>query len=128
MTVIQFIEREGHAEFAIVPIEIWERLAPLIEDLEDEMLFDQAKSIDDGLRVPASVLDAELSGTHPVKAWREYRGLTQDALSQTSGISTPYLSQIEKGKRTGTAHVLSKIAHALDVSVELLFPKATALP
>ena len=49
MTTIQFIERDGRAEFAVVPIEIWNRVAPLIEDLDDEALFDQAKAADDGL-------------------------------------------------------------------------------
>lgn len=120
MTAIQFIKRDDHIEFAIVPIEIWERVAPLVEDLEDEALFDQAKADDDGSRVPAAVLDAELSGAHPVRAWREYRGLTQDALSEASGISKPYLSQIESGKRAGTIKVLSAFSKALDVPVGLL--------
>jgi DNA-binding XRE family transcriptional regulator len=120
MTTIQFIERDGQAEFAIVPIEIWNRLAPLAEELEDVALFDQAKGADDGSRVPAAVLDAELAGAHPVRAWRDYRGLTQETLSMMSGISKPYLSQIESGKRDGTTKVLSALAKALDVPVALL--------
>ncbi|CAB3798849.1 helix-turn-helix domain-containing protein [Pararobbsia alpina] len=120
MTGIQFIERDGEAEFAVVPIEIWRRVAPLLEDMEDEALFHQAKAADDGARVPAAVLDAELAGVHPIRAWREYRGLTQDALSDAACISKPYLSQIEGGKRDGTAKVLSAISKALNVRVDLL--------
>ncbi len=120
MTAIQFIERDGRAEFAIVPIEIWNRVAPLIEALDDEALFDQAKAADDGFHVPAVVLDAELAGVHPVRAWREYRNLTQDALSEACGISKPYLSQIESGKRNGTFKKLAAIAKALAVPVDIL--------
>jgi hypothetical protein len=63
MTGIQFIERDGEAEFAVVPIEIWRRVAPLLEDMEDEALFYHAKAADDGTRVPLAVLDAELAST-----------------------------------------------------------------
>jgi antitoxin component HigA of HigAB toxin-antitoxin module len=120
MTTIQFIKRDGRAEFAIVPIEIWKRVAPLIEDLDDETLFDQVKAADDGFHVPAAVLDAELAGAHPIRAWREHRNITQDALSEASGISKPYLSQIESGKRNGTTTKLSALARALGVPVDLL--------
>jgi DNA-binding XRE family transcriptional regulator len=120
MTNIQFIERDGEAQFAVVPIEIWKRVASLVEDLDDESLFDQAKASDDGSRVPAAVLDAELAGAHPIRAWREHRGLTQDALSEASGISKPYLSQIESQKRAGTTKVLSAISRVLDVPMDLL--------
>jgi len=83
-------------------------------------LFDQVKAADDGFHVPAAVLDAELAGAHPIRAWREHRNLTQDALSEASGISKPYLSQIESGKRNGTTTKLSALARALGVPVDLL--------
>ena len=53
---------------------------------------------------------------NPIKVWREYRELTQQQLAEIAGISKPYLSQIETGKRIGTAEILSAIAKALDVS------------
>lgn len=120
MTQVQFIERDGHREFAVVPIELWDRVAPLLEDLDDEALFDQAKRADDGTRVPASVLAAELAGDHPVKAWRKFRALTQDALAAKAGISKPYLSQIETGKRAGPFAVMRALAAALEVPVAVL--------
>ncbi|RKP57655.1 helix-turn-helix domain-containing protein [Pararobbsia silviterrae] len=122
MTEIQFIERDGTVEFAVVPIELWNRVASLVEHLDDTALFDRAKAEDDGTRIPAAVLNAELDGAHPIRAWREYRKLTQDALSDASGISKAYLSQIEGGKRTGTAKIYTAIAKALDVSVDVLLP------
>jgi len=39
-------------------------------------------------------------------------------LSEAAGISKPYLSQIETGKRTGTTEVLSAIANALELTID----------
>ncbi|SPA36139.1 Helix-turn-helix transcriptional regulator [Cupriavidus taiwanensis] len=115
MTNIQFIQRDGRREFAVVPIEVWDRVKHLIEASDDVTLFDAATEQDDGFRVPAAVLDAELAGDHPVKAWRNYRRLTQDALARAAGLSKPYLSQIENRSRAGSAEALRRLAQALDV-------------
>ncbi|WP_265922603.1 helix-turn-helix domain-containing protein [Cupriavidus nantongensis] len=120
MTNIQFIQRDGRREFAVVPIEVWDRVKHLIEASDDVTLFDAATEQDDGFRVPAAVLDAELAGDHPVKAWRNYRRLTQDALAQAAGLSKPYLSQIENRARAGSAAALRRLAQALDVPVDIL--------
>ena len=104
----------------MVPIELWDRIKHLAEDLDDETLFDQATAADDGFRIPAAVVDAELAGDHPVRAWRNYRRMTQDALAEATGISKPYLSQIETGQRGGTAELLKKLADALNVPLDLL--------
>ncbi|SDD34266.1 Helix-turn-helix domain-containing protein [Cupriavidus sp. YR651] len=124
MTEIQFIERDGQRTFAVVPIEIWDKVKHLFEDMDDVALYDRAKAADDGVRIPAAVLDAELAGDHPVKAWREYRRLTQDALAQAAGLSTPYLSQIENRKRDGSVDVLHRLAVALEVPLDLLVERA----
>ncbi|KGU99608.1 helix-turn-helix domain-containing protein [Burkholderia pseudomallei] len=120
MTEVQFIEQDGHRAFAVVPIELWDRVKDLIEDLEDDALFAQAKASDDGHRIPAAVLDAELAGDHPVRAWRTHRRMTQDALAAAAGISKPYLSQIETRQRVGTRDVLAKIASVLTVPLDAL--------
>lgn len=120
MTEIQFIERDGRREFAVVPIEIWNRVRHLIEEAGDVALFDAAKAQDSGFRVPAAVLDAELAGDHPIKAWRNYRRMTQDALAQASGLSKPYLSQIENRSRAGSREALRRLAKALNVPCDIL--------
>jgi DNA-binding XRE family transcriptional regulator len=68
--------------------------------------------------IPSSVVYVLMDGQNPVKVWREFRGLTQAQLAAQAGISTPYLSQIESGKRRGTAEVLTKIAKALQVTLD----------
>jgi transcriptional regulator with XRE-family HTH domain len=77
---------------------------------------------DDGVRFPRAVVMAELGGAHPVKAWREHRGLTMQALADAAGVSKPYISQIEGGKRAGTAATLKKLAKVLKVPLDALQP------
>jgi len=92
--------------------------AEFLEDIRD---FDEmSAAIERGEEelIPAEVVHAILDGKNPIKVWREYRSLTQQQLAGKAGISKPYLSQLETGKRTGTTDVLSAIAKALDVSLE----------
>jgi DNA-binding XRE family transcriptional regulator len=117
MTDIQFIERDGKREFAVIPIELYERLAAALEDADAAALADAARAADDGFRIPAAVADALLEGEQPVRVWREQRGLTQDALAAKAGISKGYFCQIETRKRVGALKTLRAIADALAVSV-----------
>jgi DNA-binding XRE family transcriptional regulator len=90
------------------------------EMLEDVQAYDEAKRMlaaGEEL-VPSAVTYAILDGASPVRAWREARGLTQGQLAEAAGISIPYLSQIEAGKRKGSADVLTALARALRVSLD----------
>ncbi len=120
MAGIQFIERNGKREFAVIPIELYERLSAVLEDVDDAALADAARAADDGFRIPAAVVNALLEGEQPVKVWREQRGLTQDALAAKAGISKAYLCKIETRKRVGALKTLRAIADALAVSVNEL--------
>ena len=97
---------------------LFTRMAALLEDLDDEALYDKARAVDDGFRVPGNVVNTILGGTHPVKAWREHVSLTQDALAIKAGISTAYLCQIETGKRQGAVKTLKALAKALGVTLD----------
>jgi DNA-binding XRE family transcriptional regulator len=120
MSKIQYIEEDGHRKFAVVPIELWERLTEDAEELDDVRAYDEVKAKDDGFRIPSKVLDREIETGSAVLAWREHRDLTQDQLAVQAGISKPYLSQIETGKRKGTAATLKKLAAALQVPMDVL--------
>jgi transcriptional regulator with XRE-family HTH domain len=48
-------------------------------------------------------------------------------LAQATGISNPYLSQIERGLRRPSADVLQKIAKSLQISAETLYIQAGIL-
>lgn len=120
MTGIQFIERDGKREFAVIPIELYERLSAALEDADDVALFDAARAANDGFRIPGAVANAILDGEQPVKAWREHRGLTQEALAANVGISKAYLCQIETRKRVGALKTLRAITDALAISMNEL--------
>jgi DNA-binding XRE family transcriptional regulator len=118
---IQIIERDGKPEWAILPYEDYLQLieqAELLKDIRDFDAISAAIERGDEELIPAEVVNAILDGKNPVKVWREHRGLTQQQLADAVGISKPYLSQIETGKRAGTTDVLTGIAKALDVSLE----------
>lgn len=48
-------------------------------------------------------------------------------LAEATGVSNPYLSQIERGLRRPSAEVLQQIAKALQVSAETLYVRAGIL-
>lgn len=68
--------------------------------------------------LPAAVLDAVLDrGVTAVKAWREYRGLTQAELARKAGLSQPFIGKIESGAVYGRPATRKALASALDAPV-----------
>jgi transcriptional regulator with XRE-family HTH domain len=59
-----------------------------------------------------------LDGESPVRVWRGKRGLTQRALAASAGVAVSYLSDIESGRKPGSADAISRLARALGVSME----------
>ncbi len=53
-----------------------------------------------------------------IRSFRTYRKLSVSELAQAAGISQPYLSEIESGKKTGSVDVLKRIAAALKVDLD----------
>ena len=118
---VQIIERDGKPEWAVLPYEVYLQLADEAEMLQDIRDYDSVKTtIEQGKEelIPGEITFALLDGEHPIKVWREYRELTQQQLAELVEISTPYLSQIETNKRTGTTEVLLAIAKALKVRLD----------
>jgi DNA-binding XRE family transcriptional regulator len=118
---IQIIERDGKPEWAVLPYEAYLQLAEDAEMLQDIRDYDRVKAeIEQGEQevIPGEVVNALLDGENPVKVWREFRLLTQQQLATAVGISAPYLSQIEKNRRTGTLEVLTAIAKELQVTLD----------
>jgi antitoxin component HigA of HigAB toxin-antitoxin module len=120
MTRVQVIEKDGKPDFYVVPADLWERVKGLVEDAEDAAAYAEAVARDDGLRYPAAVARAIAAGATPLRAWRDHRSMTLQVLAEAAGLSKPYLSQIESGKRAGTAATLKKLAAALAVPVAAL--------
>jgi DNA-binding XRE family transcriptional regulator len=53
-----------------------------------------------------------------IRTFRKYRGMTVTDLAEAAGISQPYLSEIENGKKTGTVDVLKRIATVLKLDLD----------
>jgi DNA-binding XRE family transcriptional regulator len=65
-----------------------------------------------------------VAGEHPVRVWREHRGLTLGALAREAGIAQSYVSEIEHGRKGGSVRSLAALARVLRVDIEdLLAPE-----
>jgi DNA-binding XRE family transcriptional regulator len=120
---VQIIKQGDKPEWAVVPYEVYLQLIEDAEMLQDVKEYDRVKAaLDAGDEevIPGEVVDAILDGANPIKVWREFRGLSQQDVAERIGISIPYLSQLETGKRRGSFAVLSTLARALGVPLDSL--------
>ncbi|MDN5761891.1 MAG: helix-turn-helix domain-containing protein [Microlunatus sp.] len=62
-----------------------------------------------------------------IAAQRRSAELSLRQLAEQTGVSNPYLSQIERGLRKPSAEVLQQLSKALRVSAETLYVKAGIL-
>jgi DNA-binding XRE family transcriptional regulator len=117
---VQIINKDGRPEWAVLPYDEYVRLKEEAEMMQDIVDYDAAvEALKQGEElIPGDVMFAILDGENPIRVWRHYRDLTQQELADRAGISKPYLSQIETGKRAGTAEVLAAIAGALGVTID----------
>ena len=84
----------------------------------EEMLA--ARDADDGARVPHEVALSIMQGTGPVLAFRKHQGLTLRELSERTGLAVGYLSEIERRRRPGTITAWTRLARALDTTIDVL--------
>ena len=120
MSDVQVIEQDGKPAFYVLPAALWDKVREAVEDAEDALDLARFDAEDDGVRIPLGVVQSTLEGLHLVRAWREHRGLSQQALAAAAGVSKPFISQIESGARTGTTVTLKKLAGALGVPLGAL--------
>jgi len=126
MTKVQFIKISTGDELAVLPREDYERLArqaaEKAEDIGTARLVNQARaSIAAGEPVlPKEIVDRLAAGENPIRAIREWRGMTQKDLALQGGITQGYLSDLESGRRRGPAVRLRGISRVLKVPLDLL--------
>lgn len=56
-----------------------------------------------------------------IKILRKQLGWSQEMLAERTGVSAPYITQIEVGKRTPSLDIVQKLATALGVEYKTLF-------
>ncbi len=114
----QIIEMNGNPAFAVVPVAEWESLLARLEELED---LADARGAAAGESFPVELADRLLAGESPLRVWREYRGLTLQALAESCGVTRQMLSMIERGKSAPSANLLSRLASALRCDMDDLY-------
>jgi transcriptional regulator with XRE-family HTH domain len=66
-------------------------------------------------------MDVKVLVGRNVRRFRLEKGLTQEKLTEDSGVSQQYISELERGARNPTIDTLAKIALALGVTTTDLF-------
>ena len=68
--------------------------------------------------VPFELAERIADGAHPVRAWRDHRGMKAGELAAAAGVAASCLSDIENGKKPGSVKALKRIARALGLTVD----------
>lgn len=121
----QTIVAPDGSAMAVLPMHDYDRLVDAAEDRADLATARAAKArlaAGEDEYVPFEIAERILDGENPLRVWREYRGLTVSALAKRAGISRPYLSEIETGRKDGTLRTMAALAAALDVEIDDLVP------
>jgi DNA-binding XRE family transcriptional regulator len=123
----QIIRTENGEELVVITKAEYDALTsradPDAEDAADIALFDQRLAEHQaGLNpaLPAEVTEAMLKGDSLLRALRHWRDLTQAELASKTGLAQGYISDLEAGRKRGTAETLRILAIALDIDTEWL--------
>jgi hypothetical protein len=122
-------QKTARGEFAILPRKEYEALAAKAAEADEDagtarVVARARKEIAAGAPLlPKAVVDRLAKGQHPVRVLREWRDMPQMYLSFKTGLSQGYISDVETGRRNGTAAALRLIADVLKVPLDLLVPE-----
>jgi ribosome-binding protein aMBF1 (putative translation factor) len=87
-----------------------------LEDAADAAAYDAAmKDFSPEDILPVEVSAFITKGDNRVRAFRKWRGLSQQELSERAGLAQGFLSDLENRKRTLTEDVAAKLRKALDL-------------
>lgn len=104
-----------------IPAKEYEQLLAAAEELDDLRAYDRAKadlaSGADEL-IPAEFAKRLLDGESPLRVYRNLRNLTQQALSDASGVNRVQIADIEAGRSAGSVATQRKLADALGVTID----------
>lgn len=119
-------QKTAKGEVAILPRKEYEALAAKAAEADEDagtarLVARARKEIAEGAPlVPMEVVERIAAGDHPIRAMREWRDMTQMELSYRTDIGQGYISDLETGRRKGTAAALRAIAQTLRVPLDIL--------
>ncbi len=104
-----------------IPRAEYDRLVEAAEELQDlQEAREILRRIETGEEevIPAAYVNRILDGEHPLRVWRDLRGLTQAALAEASGVNRVYIAEIEGRKKPGSVKALRALATALRLDLD----------
>jgi ribosome-binding protein aMBF1 (putative translation factor) len=112
----------------------YEAMIEAIEDAEDiaTLRAAEAREAEIGTEaawadhLPVELVERLMAGEHPVRIWREHRGLSPRALADQAGVGRSYVAEIEGHRKPGSVAAYRRLATALGVAVDDLLPPAPA--
>ncbi len=107
-------DESGNDAFIVLPIGEWDDMVDSLEANRIMADIESGRTETFSSEFVKTLLEADSQ----LKAWREYRRMTQQALADASGISRNYISEIESLKRDGTVKTLLALAGALDIDLD----------
>lgn len=122
-------QKTPRGEVAILPRKDYELLVAKASEADEDagtarVVARARKEIEGGgPLLPKSVVDRLANGENPVRVLREWRDVTQMYLSFKTNLSQGYISDIENGRRVGTAAALRLIANVLEVPLDIIVPE-----
>ena len=124
----KFIQADG-AELVVLTRAEYDTLIALAEEAEEDAadlaLYDARKAelaVDANSHLPSDVSAMLLKGDRLIKALRKWKGMTQMDLAHRTGLAQGYLSDLESGRRAGSAETLRLIAEKLGIDPSWLVP------
>lgn len=114
---MQIITTPNGESLVILPLADYERLVDQA-DIARANKIKQAIASGEEEVVPAAIVRRILAGENKVKVWRSHRGLSGRELAAAAGVSAPFISEIESGRKEGSVSVMKKIAAALKVGLD----------
>jgi DNA-binding XRE family transcriptional regulator len=99
--------------YVLIPEEDYE---DLIDTITAERIMARVRAGEETW--PAELVYELFETDSRIRTYRNYRKLSVSELAEAAGISQPYLSEIESGKKTGSVDVLKRIAAALKVDLD----------
>lgn len=119
----QIVEIAGQ-KIAMLPIADYERLLELAEEQADLAAADRAEQrrLEGEEYVPFELVNSIINGENALRAWRTFRGLTQEQLAALAQVRKATISEIENGRAQGKPALWRALAEALNVSVDDILP------
>lgn len=114
---MQIITTPNGERLVILPLADYERLVDEADIARANKIKRDIAAGDDEA-VPADIVRRLIAGESKVKVWRSHRGLSGRDLAAAAGVSAPFISEIESGKKDASLSVMKKIADVLKVDLD----------